>query len=115
MLTRARLREKVKPVARRLRSAAHLSRLSILYLLAHEPMIARDIVDSLGLTENLVAHHLKQLYLGRWVRKTRQGREVKYQLKDKNFFEFFRLFENTAFEKDVIKKYVKWSPQSESD
>ena len=86
MLTRARLREKVKPVARRLRSAAQLYRLSILYLLAHEPMIARDIVDYVGLPENLVAHHLKQLHLGGWVVKTKKGREVTYQLREKALF-----------------------------
>ena len=86
MLTRARLREKVKPVARRMRSASHVSRLSILYLLAQEPMIARDIVDYVGLPQNLVAHHLRQLHLGGWVVKTKKGREVTYQLREKALF-----------------------------
>jgi len=70
-------------------------------------MIARDIVDHLGLAENLVAHHLKQLHLGGWVVKTRQGREVTYQLREKAFLEFFRLFEDTPFEKEVLSKYFK--------
>jgi DNA-binding transcriptional regulator PaaX len=70
-------------------------------------MIARDIVDHLGLAENLVAHHLKQLHLGGWVVKTRAGREVTYQLRDKAFFEFNRLFEDTPFEKEVLSKYFR--------
>ena len=69
-----------------MRSASHVSRLSILYLLAHEPMIARDIVDYVGLPQNLVAHHLRQLHLGGWVVKTKKGREVTYQLREKALF-----------------------------
>jgi ArsR family transcriptional regulator, lead/cadmium/zinc/bismuth-responsive transcriptional repressor len=107
MLTRARLREKVKPVARRMRSVAQVYRLSILYLLAHEPMIVKDIMDHVGLPENLVGHHLKQLHLGGWVMKTKNGREVTYQIREKAFFEFNRLFEDTPFEKEVLSKYAK--------
>jgi DNA-binding transcriptional ArsR family regulator len=107
MLTRARLREKVKPAVRRMRAASHVHRVAILYLLAHEPMIVRDITEAIGVAENLVAHHLKQLHLGGWVVKTKKGREVMYQLREKTFFEFYRLFEDTPFQKSTLSKYFK--------
>lgn len=107
MLTRARLKERVKPVTRRLRGVAHVYRLAILYLLAHESMEVHDITENLGLAENLVSHHLKQLYLAGWVLRTRTGRVVTYRLNEKAFFEFNRLFEDTPFERDVLSKYRK--------
>lgn len=107
MLTRARLREKVKPFARRLRGIAQISRLSILYLLSHGPMIVRDIGEDLAMPQPLVAHHLKQMYRSGWIVRTKRGREVVYQLKEKSFFEFFRLFEDTPFEKEVLSKYFR--------
>jgi DNA-binding transcriptional ArsR family regulator len=100
MLTRARLREKVKPVVRRFRGMAEMHRLAILYLLAHEPMEVREITDHLGIKENLVAHHLKQLVKTGWIVREKQGRRVTYRLVNKNFSEFFRLFEDTPFEKE---------------
>ena len=107
MLTRARLKEKVKPFARRIRGVAQLYRMGILYLLAHEPMEVTTITDHLGLAENLVSHHLKQMYLSGWVVKTRKGRTVTYRLNEKAFFEFNRLFEDTPFDKEVLSKYRK--------
>ncbi len=107
MLTRARLKERVKPVSRRIRGIAQLYRIGILYLLAHEAMEVHDITDNLGLAENLVSHHLKQLYLSGWVLKTRKGRVVTYRLNEKAFFEFNRLFEDTPFDRDVLSKYRK--------
>ena len=105
MLTRARLREKVKPFVRRFRGISHVHRLAIVYLLAHEHMQVHTIVDSLGIKENLVSHHLRQLNLSGWVLKTRVGRDVTYRLNEKAFVEFNRLFEDTPFEKTVLRKY----------
>lgn len=107
MLTRARLREKVKPFVRRFRGISQTYRLSIVYLLAHEPMQVRTIVDGLGIPENLVSHHLRQLNLSGWVLKTRVGREVTYRLNEKAFIEFDRLFEDTPFEKNILHKYQR--------
>jgi len=107
MLTRARLREKVKPLTRKIRGIAQLYRIGILYLLAHTSMEASQISDSLGLKENLVSHHLKQMYLSGWVLKIRKGRNVTYRLNEKAFFEFNRLFEDTPFDKEVLSKYHK--------
>ncbi len=107
MLTGGRLKEKVKPFAKHLRGAAHPHRLAIIYLLAHDPMEVRDIVDNLGLAENLIAHHLKQMHLSGWVVKTRQGRSVTYRLSEKAFFELYRLLDNTPFARQVLSKYFR--------
>jgi DNA-binding transcriptional ArsR family regulator len=107
MLTRARLKERVKPLSRRLKGVSQVYRVAILYLLAHDPMEVHDITDCVGLTENLVSHHLKQLYLTGWVLKTRKGRVVTYRLNEKAFFEFNRLFEDTPFDREVLSKYRK--------
>lgn len=107
MLTRARLREKVKPFVRRFRGISHVHRLAIVYLLAHETMKVHAIVDGVGIAENLVSHHLRQLYLSGWVLRTRVGRDVTYRLNEKAFVEFNRLFIDTPFEKNILRKYQK--------
>ena len=95
MLTGVRLKEKVKPLAKKIQAAAHPHRLAILYLLAHDSMWPRDFVDALGLAESLVAHHLKQLYRNGWVTKSRIGKHVTYQLKSEAFGEVTKLFVDT--------------------
>src|SRR3989304_10520732 len=107
MLTGTRLKEKVKPFARRLKGIAHVYRLAIVYLLAQEARQVREITDNLGLPENLVSHHLKQLYLGGWVLKTRKGRDVTYQLNEKAFFEINRLLSDTPYFREVLSKYFR--------
>jgi|SRR3990167_5605751 len=107
MLTRSKLKEKVQPFAKRIRGVAHDHRLAILYVLAHNQLEAKDIVDALGVPENLVAHHLKQMYITGWVLKTKQGRSVTYRLNEKAFFEFNRLFTDTPFDRQVLSKYYK--------
>lgn len=103
MLTRARLKEKVKPFVRRFRGISQIYRLAIVYLLAHEQMEVHTIVGHLGLAENLVSHHLKQLHLAGWVLKTRLGRVVTYRINEKAFHEFDRLFEDTPLGRQLRK------------
>ncbi len=107
MLTRARLKEKVTPVARRLRGLAEIHRLAIVYLLAHGPQNSRDLAQRVGIAENLISHHLKQLRLGGWVVRKKIGRQAVYSLKEKTFLEIGRLFDGTPFEKEVLAKHYK--------
>ena len=107
MMTGGRLKEKAKLFAKKYRGIAHPHRLAIVYLLANDPMWVRDIVDHLNLPENLIAHHLKQMYLSGWVLKTREGRNVTYRLNDKAFFEFNRFLADTPFDRQVLSKYSK--------
>ncbi len=107
MLTGGRLKEKSKLFAKRMKALAHPHRLAIIYLLANDPMWVRDLVDHLNIPQNLIAHHLKQMYLAGWVLKTKEGRHVTYRLNDKAFFELNRFLADTPFERDVLSKYSR--------
>ncbi len=102
MVTRVRLREKIKPHAARIRGIAHPHRLSILYLLCHDALDVRDIVAHVDLPENLVSHHLKQMLLSGWVTKTRTGRRVTYQLQEKAFRDIYAFLSDTPFVRNLL-------------
>ena len=104
MVTGKRLHEKVKPFANRVRGVAHPHRLAIMYLLAHDPLEVRDIVDYLGLAENLVSHHLKQMHNSGWLSKEKIGRSVTYRLNEKAFFEVKKLLADTPFDRQFLSK-----------
>ncbi len=104
MVTGKRLHEKVKPFAARLRGVAHPHRLAIMYLLAHDPLEVRDIVDYLGLAENLVSHHLKQMHTSGWLLKDKAGRTVTYRLNEKAFVEVKKLLADTPFEREHLHR-----------
>lgn len=105
-----KLHEKVKPYAKRIRGIAHPHRLAILYLLAHDPLWVKDFVNYLGLPENLIAHHLKQMTLAGWVTKEKQGRNVTYRLNEKAFKEAVKLLADTPFWRDTFAKPPKTHP-----
>src|SRR3989344_4450721 len=104
MVTGKRLHEKVKPFANRVRGVAHPHRLAIMYLLAHDPLEVRDIVDYLGLAENLVSHHLKQMHSSGWLSKEKIGRSVTYRLNEKAFFEVKKLLADPPFDRQFLSK-----------
>ncbi|MCL4359940.1 metalloregulator ArsR/SmtB family transcription factor [Patescibacteria group bacterium] len=97
MYTGVRLKEKIKPVARMARGISHAQRLSILYLLMHRPMEAREIVADIDLPESLVSHHLKVMYASGWLRKTKVGRSVTYELNDIILEDLKKFFATTPF------------------
>jgi DNA-binding transcriptional ArsR family regulator len=107
MLTGIRLREKVKPFAIRQTALAHPIRLSILYLLANSPMLMHEIAENVDYPGNLVSHHLSVLLKGGWVQKVKLGKTVTYSLREHALFDFFRLFEGTSLERNVIEKRLK--------
>ena len=102
-----KLHYKVAPYAKKIRGIAHPHRLAILYLLAHDPLWVRDLVNYLNLPENLIAHHLKQMALAGWVTKEKQGRNVTYTLNTKAFFELKKLLIDTPFWRDTFEKPLK--------
>ena len=63
---------------RRFHALGSLTRLSILYTLAREPMEFGRIVHRLKLSPSLTAHHLKQLVSAGWVTKTKVGKLATY-------------------------------------
>lgn len=74
---------------------ANVYRLAIVYLLVNDDLLSREIVDALGLPQNLVSHHLKILTTTGWITKERTGRKVTYKL-NKNVVDRLRnlLFPN---------------------
>ncbi len=91
MLTKNRLKDKVRPVARQMEGIANVYRLSIVYLLAGGDLLTREIVDALGIRENLVSHHLKILEATGWITKVRIGRKVTCKLNNKALSSLQRL------------------------
>ena len=107
MLTRSRLKEKVKPFSRRMAAIGQEYRLAVIYLLSFDPMEVRDIVENIGIPENLLAHHLKTLLDTGWVAKTKVGKHVTYRINEKAFFELPRLLEDTPFHRQVLAKRIR--------
>lgn len=65
------------------RAAGSDIRLSILHMLAREPMSVGAIVRRLKRSPPLTAHHLNILLKAGWVTKTKFGRLVTYYLNEK--------------------------------
>lgn len=80
MLTKNRLKEKVRPVAKLMEGVANVYRLAIVYLLSSNDLLSRELVGALGLPQNLVSHHLKVLLATGWVTRERAGKKVTYRL-----------------------------------
>lgn len=103
MATGVRLKTKIAPFAARLRGISHPHRLAIVYLLAHNPLRVRDLVQKVGIPQSLMAHHLKAMEKTGWVRKSREGRHMLYTLNTKAFKEMRRLLLDTPFWQQLTK------------
>lgn len=104
MHTGIRLKEKSKKLARIIRGISGYSRLGILYLLLHKPLEAHEITSSIDLPPSLVSHHLKQMHRSGWVKKTRIGRNVTYELDEKIFKEITKFFDGTPLQRQLTPK-----------
>ena len=78
MLSGPLLRKKLDAPARKFRALGNLSRLSIVYTLAGEPMEFGRLVHRLKLPPSLLSHHLKQLMGAGLVTKTKFGTLATY-------------------------------------
>jgi DNA-binding transcriptional ArsR family regulator len=107
MITGVRLKEKVKPFAKRMEGIAHPIRLSILYLLAYKDFPLHEIAENLDYPQNLVSHHLGTLLSAGWVVKKKWKQYVYYHLKTRVLFDWYRLFSGTPLEKEVINKKLQ--------
>jgi len=103
MATGVRLKGKIAPFAAKLAAISHPHRLSIVYLLAHNPFRVRDLMQKVGIAQSLMAHHLKVMEKTGWVRKSREGRHMLYTLKKKKFKEVARLLIDTPFWQELTK------------
>jgi DNA-binding transcriptional ArsR family regulator len=78
MLSRINLHNKMKPHADKFHAIGNIIRLSILYILAREPMEFNRLSNRLKLSPSLLSHHLKRLADVGWVTKTKIGKFVTY-------------------------------------
>lgn len=107
MLTGIRLKEKTRIFAPKMQSLAHPHRLGILHILAYGELPLHEIVTNLDIPENLVAHHIKQLLTTGWVGNRKEGRQTYYYLKERGFFELFRMLVETPFYRTTLSKQLK--------
>lgn len=106
MTTGKRLLSKVAPFAKMVKGVAHPYRLAILYLLCHDERWMNDLVRDVGLPENLVAHHLKEMVAAGWLKKSREGRHVIYMINKKAFRELPKLLTETPLWREIAKGKV---------
>lgn len=95
MIIGKRLRDKVIPYAHMVKGIAHPHRVAIIYLLLHDPLWIKDIVNYLGIPQNLVSHHMKQMMASGWVKKKREGKHVEYSINEKAFRALSDMFKET--------------------
>ncbi len=107
MLTGIRLKEKTRAFAPKMHALAHPHRLAILHILAYGELPLHDVVANLDEAENLVSHHIKKLLTTGWVGKRVEGRQTYYFLKERGFFELFRMLMETPFYQNILLKRLK--------
>ena len=91
MLSRVNLYNKLNPYASKFHALGNMSRLSILYTLAREPMEFGRLVHRLKLSPSLLSHHLKQLMMAGLVTKTKVGKLATYYLAEDSIKEMSAL------------------------
>jgi DNA-binding transcriptional ArsR family regulator len=107
MLTGIRLKEKTRLFAPKMQALAHPHRLAILHILAYGELPLHAIVANLDEAENLVSHHIKKLLITGWVGKRIEGRQTYYFIKERGFFELFRMLVETPFYRNTLMKQLK--------
>lgn len=103
MTRKNRLKQKVLPFALHMEAIGDISRMSILYILAHGPQDVREIIDITGIPASLMSHHLRKLYQSEWVTKKKFGKRVEYALEIKGFDILEKLFRDTPVFKEKLK------------
>ena len=104
MTRKNRLKAKVLPFANHMAAIGDVSRMSILYILAHGPQDVREIMDITGITPALLSHHLRILRKEGWVSRVKFGKRAEYSIESKAFFFLEKLFKDTLVEREVFNK-----------
>jgi DNA-binding transcriptional ArsR family regulator len=104
MINGKRLIKHVTPTAIKIQAVAHPYRLSIVYMLAHNPMQMHEIAENIGLPLNLASHHLKMLVKAGWISKSKTGRSVIYTLQPKSLKQTLDIMMETPIGKDILKR-----------
>lgn len=77
--------EEIIQLAERLKYLADPNRLQIISLISSRPHCVKDIVDRLGLAQNLVSHHLAILRKHKLASFRKDGNKVLYSLDNDAF------------------------------
>lgn len=110
MLSRINLHNKLKPYAGTFHAIGNITRLSILYVLAREPMEFGRIAHRLKLSPSLLSHHLKHLASAGLVTKTKVGKLVTYYLSEdsvKEMSTLLRKFLSPSAESNCDQRFTK--------
>jgi DNA-binding transcriptional ArsR family regulator len=88
--------DKVKGAAFLAKSLSDTNRLKILLLVCEKPRSVSSIVESLGISQPLVSHHLKELRRCLLVCVERKGPFVYYRLSDQRILDALRILGDVA-------------------
>lgn len=102
MVTGVRLKEKTKPIGKKMEGVAHPHRIAILYLLMHKPFVMHEIAENIDIAPNLASHHLDNLLKTGWIEKKKTGKTVTYHLKRRTCTDMKKIFETTPFGRDFF-------------
>lgn len=83
-----------------LKAMADPSRLTVLGLLAQEPMYTVDVIRHLGLAQTTVHHHLAQLRAAGLIRQERDRHGMKYSIRTESATEVLRALERWILDHD---------------
>lgn len=97
MTTGKRLLQRVRPFTAMIKGLAHPYRISIVYLLAHEPQWGEDLARNLHIKDNVLLHHVHAMERSGWIKKVREGRHWRYELREKTFRAVTKLIEDSPF------------------
>jgi ArsR family transcriptional regulator, arsenate/arsenite/antimonite-responsive transcriptional repressor len=103
MISGKRLINHVAPTAIKVQAVAHPYRLSVIYMLAHNPLQMHEIAEKIGLPLNLASHHLKMLVKAGWISKSKVGRTVIYSLQPKTLKQILDVLSETPIGSDILK------------
>lgn len=79
-----------------------VSRMSILYILAHGTHDVREIIDITGLSPALASHHLGILKKNGWVSRVAFGKRAEYSLDTRAFDVLHKLFVQTPLGRTLV-------------
>jgi DNA-binding transcriptional ArsR family regulator len=79
----------------------------IVNLLIKGPLKVTEIADKLEIEENLASHHLRYLQTQKFLKRTKRGREVIYQINKTKFTSLFKEILRNNLYKEILKELQK--------
>jgi DNA-binding transcriptional ArsR family regulator len=86
--------EQVKSASHCLKILGNPVRLKIVSLLANKSQTVMELADTVSIPHNVACEHLRLLQHCNFLSSTREGRQVRYHLKDKHIFDLLKCIKN---------------------